>query len=103
MVSLDDSAAVVTGAASGIGEAIAHELTAHGASVVVADVAEDIHTVADDVTDAGGDAVGTVTDISDPDDIDALVDTAVEEFGTIDVLCNNAGVYDDARSVGDTT
>lgn len=103
MVSLSDSAAVVTGAASGIGEAIAHELASHGASVVVADVAEDVHAVADDVSEAGGEAIAQVTDISDPEEIDALVDTAVAEFGTIDVLCNNAGVFDESRSVGDTS
>jgi NAD(P)-dependent dehydrogenase (short-subunit alcohol dehydrogenase family) len=75
--------AVVTGAGSGIGQHIARQLLAEGASVVAADL---------DVGGVPEGAVGVRTDVSRPNDVAALVAAANEQFGGIDLLFNNAGV-----------
>lgn len=86
-------AAVVTGAASGIGRGIALQLAQAGAKVVVADVQPDrAQQVADEIIAAGGEAVGAACDVRDPASIEALADFAWNRFGRIDILCNNAGV-----------
>jgi NAD(P)-dependent dehydrogenase (short-subunit alcohol dehydrogenase family) len=85
--------AVVTGAASGIGRALAEALAREGSVVVVADLdATDAETVAARIRDAGGDALAVGVDVSDAAAVDQLAATTVERFGRVDVLCNNAGV-----------
>ncbi|QRV16449.1 SDR family NAD(P)-dependent oxidoreductase [Haloterrigena salifodinae] len=90
---VEDRVAVVTGAASGIGRTTAKTFADHGASVVVADVDADAgaETVAE-IADDGGEATFVQTDVSDPDDAKAMIETAVDEFGGIDVLYNNAAI-----------
>ncbi|NUB90736.1 glucose 1-dehydrogenase [Haloterrigena sp. SYSU A121-1] len=90
---VEDRVAVVTGAASGIGRTTAKTFAEHGASVVVADVDADAgaETVAE-ITDDGGEATFVRTDVSDPEDAKAMIETAVDEFGGIDVLYNNAAI-----------
>ena len=83
--------AVVTGAAGGIGGAIARELAAEGARVVVSDVQPGDGTVAQ-IEEAGGEAAFLACDVSDPGQVQALVAGAVERFGGLDVLVNNAGI-----------
>ncbi|MFL6580647.1 MAG: SDR family NAD(P)-dependent oxidoreductase [Burkholderiales bacterium] len=84
---------VVTGASSGIGRGVAHELGSHGANVVLAARrSEVLEEVASEVRAAGGEPLVVTTDVSDPDDIQNLADSAVERFGRIDVWINNAGV-----------
>ncbi len=84
---------VITGASSGMGEAAARHLAAKGASVVLgARRADRIEAVAADIVAAGGKAVAIVTDVTSLVDATRLVDTAVETYGRIDVLINNAGV-----------
>lgn len=94
---LSGRTAVVTGAASGIGEATAEVLAAVGADVVAADLdlpgAED--TVAR-ITEDGGSAVAHEVDITDKAAVDALVDRAVEVFGRLDVMANVAGIAHEA-------
>jgi acetoin reductase-like protein len=89
---LKDKVAVVTGGAQGIGEAIVRAYAAEGARVVIADVAEDkAQSLARDI---GNDALAVRLDVRDPASIDATVKAAVERFGGIDILVNNAAVFD---------
>jgi 3-oxoacyl-[acyl-carrier protein] reductase len=85
--------AVVTGAASGIGESVAEVLAQAGASVVLGDLnAEGAEAVAKRIREAGGQAVAQGVDISRRYEIDSLVARAEADFGGLDVLCNVAGV-----------
>jgi NAD(P)-dependent dehydrogenase (short-subunit alcohol dehydrogenase family) len=93
-----DRVAIVTGAAQGIGEAYARALAAEGAAVVVADVNADAgQAVADDIQAAGGQAAFVRTDVGDPGAAQAMADAAVERFGGIDYLVNNAAIYGTMR------
>jgi NAD(P)-dependent dehydrogenase (short-subunit alcohol dehydrogenase family) len=86
--------AIVTGAAQGIGEAYARGLAAEGATVVVADLNEEAGPkVAAGVEADGGRAVYARTDVSDPASARAMADLAVDQFGGIDYLVNNAAIY----------
>lgn len=90
---LDEQVAIVTGASSGIGEATAHALATQGASVVVAARREDeLEALANEIETDGGEALAVPTDVTDEDDIDALVETTLDEFDSVDVLVNCAGV-----------
>jgi len=85
--------AVVTGGASGIGRATAAALASAGAAVVVADVdADGAAGVADTLSAAGARAVARAVDVSDPESVTDLVRGAVAEFGSLDIMVNNAGV-----------
>jgi NAD(P)-dependent dehydrogenase (short-subunit alcohol dehydrogenase family) len=85
--------AVVTGAASGIGRALAEAFAAAGSAVVVADLdAAAAEAVAAGIRAAGGEAEAMEVDVSDAAAVDRLAAGTVERFGRVDVLCNNAGV-----------
>ena len=85
--------AIVTGAASGIGEASAIRLAEEGANVICADLnSEGVNGTADQIVKSGGNAIGYKIDISASDQCDAIVSKAVSTFGSIDILVNNAGV-----------
>ncbi len=92
--SLESKTAVVTGASSGIGAATCHELADGGANVVLAARSEDrIDDLAADLeADYGIEALAVPTNVREEDDVDALLEAAVDEFGGIDVLVNNAGL-----------
>ncbi len=84
---------VITGASSGLGEAAARHLAARGATVVVgARRAERIQAIADEIVKAGGRALAIRTDVTDAAQVQRLVDAAVEQYGRIDVILNNAGL-----------
>lgn len=91
--SLARRTAVVTGSASGIGAALAADLASYGMNVVVADIdADGAATVAARVTDAGGSALAVPVDTTDPASVEALADAAYATYGSVELLCNNAGV-----------
>lgn len=90
---LDGSVAVVTGAAAGIGEAIAERYAGEGARVVVADVqADHVRAVADRIAADGGEAYSEVVDMADVPAVRRMISRSVERLGRIDILVNNAGV-----------
>ena len=93
MKSLKNKTIVITGASSGIGEAMAREYAARGARVVLgARSAEKLERLTDEIRRAGGAAAWCAADIVRPEECEALVETAVREFGGIDVLVCNAGI-----------
>ena len=85
---LQDKVCVITGAGSGMGKAMAELFHAHGAKLVLADISGKQDEVA---AALGGDAVGVHCDVSDEADVQAMIATAEDTFGRLDVLCNNAG------------
>ena len=89
---LNDRVAVVTGAGAGIGQGIAAGLAAAGADVVIADIDPERGAVTAGLVDAAGRAALVVpADVSDTDQVRAMVEQAVERFGRVDILVNNAG------------
>jgi NAD(P)-dependent dehydrogenase (short-subunit alcohol dehydrogenase family) len=93
MRELSGKTAVITGAASGIGRALAERVAAAGMHVVLADVeAPRLEEVEAAVRAAGVDALSVVADVSDPDAVDRLRDAALARFDRVNLVCNNAGV-----------
>ena len=96
MSKLTGKVAVVTGASKGIGAAIAKALAAEGASVVVnyASSKEGADRTVDEIYKAGGKAVAVGGDVSKPADAQAIIDAAISNYGRLDILVNNSGVYE---------
>ena len=91
--SLSGKVALVTGAGRNIGEGIAHGLAERGARVLVNDlVSERAAQVADDIADRGYLAAETAFDVTNPDQVSAVVAGAAASFGPVDILVNNAGI-----------
>ena len=91
---LNGKVAIVTGGATGIGEAVAKKFAQQGAKVVIAAFPEDpVDGVVKEINDAGGTAVAYKGDISRPSSAQECVKKAVEEFGQLNILINNAGVF----------
>ncbi|TYP74752.1 SDR family oxidoreductase [Paenibacillus methanolicus] len=101
---LTGKVAVVTGAASGMGKAIAELYAAEGAKVVVADLRlESAQEVVTGIEGKGGQAIAVAANVAVEADIQRMIDTAVEQFGTVDILVNNAGIMDNFVPAGDLT
>ncbi len=89
----DGRVAIVTGAGSGFGEGIAKLFAEEGARVVVADIRpEGADRVTREITDRGGQAVVSITDVTQNDQVAAMVRKALDSFGRLDIMVNNAGV-----------
>jgi len=104
MSKLTGKVAVVTGASKGIGAAIARALGAEGASVVVnySSSKSGADKVVQEITERGGRAIAVKSDVSRASDAQALVDDTIQAFGRLDVLVNNAGVFEFAPLEGIT-
>jgi NADP-dependent 3-hydroxy acid dehydrogenase YdfG len=90
---ITDKVVVITGASSGLGESTARLLAHHGAKVVLGARRKDrIDAVVSEISAAGGKAVGFTVDVTKRAEVEALIKRAVEGFGRVDVLVNNAGV-----------
>lgn len=103
MARLKDKTAVITGSGKGLGEAMALLFSREGAKIVVFDIDEPAgRETVEQIQEQGGEAIFVHGDVSNPDDAVRLINTAVDAYGRVDVLVNNAGVHVD-RTVADTT
>jgi NADP-dependent 3-hydroxy acid dehydrogenase YdfG len=94
MKTLSDKVVIITGASSGIGEATANILASKGAKVVLAARRiERLKIITDNIIKSGNIAVYYKTDVTNKRDVEALVNNTLKEFGQIDVLINNAGIF----------
>ena len=101
---LKDKVAVITGAGSGMGRAMANLFSSEGAKIVAAEWnAESLDAVVAEIRAAGGEVVGVQGNVALEADDAKIIETAVATFGTVDVLCNNAGVMDVNQAVGEVT
>jgi NAD(P)-dependent dehydrogenase (short-subunit alcohol dehydrogenase family) len=92
-ITLEGQVAIVTGAGRGIGRAIAHAFAGAGASIALASrTEEELQRVAAEVRDLGARAAAIPTDVADEAAVERLVEATIAEFGTLDVMVNNAGV-----------
>jgi len=99
---LEGKIAVITGTGSGMGRAMANLFAAEGAKVVAAEWnAAALDEVVAEVKAAGGTIIGVAGDVSNRDDDRRIIQTAIDTYGRIDILCNNAGIMDNMAAAGD--
>jgi len=102
MYELKQKVALVTGGASGIGQAAAKLYAAHGARVVISDLDEiNGEETVKQIRQKGGEAVFLKTDVSDPVACEALIADAVKTFGSVDIAFNNAGISGESNPIGE--
>ena len=101
-MALKEKVAIVTGAGSGIGKAIALSYAAEGAKVVVSDINEESgNTTVEEIKKTGGEAFFVKADTSSAEDNKNLVSQTVEKYGRLDIACNNAGIGGPAQPTGE--
>lgn len=99
---LNQKVAIVTGGASGIGEAAAVLYATYGAKVVVSDIHEQAgNDVVAQIKQKGGEAIFVKADVSKAEECELLVNKTVEAYGRVDIAFNNAGISGEANSVGE--
>ncbi|MGI5287874.1 SDR family NAD(P)-dependent oxidoreductase [Nonomuraea polychroma] len=104
MKNLENKVAVITGAASGIGRGMAETFAAAGMRVVLSDVEEAaLHSTAAELRDGGADVHAAPADVSVAEDVAALAASALQEYGAVHVVCNNAGVHTGSRPTWEST
>jgi len=95
----NEKVVVVTGAASGIGRALAGAFAARGARLVLADVHDEaLERAATELREGGAEVLAVRTDVARQDEVDALAEAALETYGAVHVVCNNAGVFAGGQS-----
>jgi NAD(P)-dependent dehydrogenase (short-subunit alcohol dehydrogenase family) len=93
MEDLQGKVAVITGGASGIGRAVADKAAAEGMKIILGDIEEGpLKAAVDDLNSTGAEALGVVTDVSDRASVEALRDAALDRFGAVHLVHNNAGI-----------
>ena len=94
---LKDRVALITGGASGIGEATAHKFSKEGAKVVICDIAlESANKVANAIKENGGEALAIAANVCKKDEIENVVSKVIKDFGKLEILVNNAGINRDS-------
>lgn len=97
---LQEKVAIVTGAASGMGKAIAELYAKEGAKVVASDLnLEGVEAVVSEINKNGGEAVAIKTNVANEEDLQAMYDLALETYGRLDIIVNNAGIMDGMEPV----
>lgn len=103
MENLSGKTAVITGASKGIGEAAARHMAGLGMNVVLAARSENaVKAIAEDIVAEGGRAIGIACDVGSYDQVQSLIDQALDAFGSVDVLVNNAGLIDPIARLEDS-
>ena len=101
---LENKVAIITGAAGAIGRATAIRFAKEGAQIVVADIGEEAgEETANIIKENGGEAIFVQTDVTNPDHVENMVNLAVEQYGKLDILFNNAGVTIEEQKIPDVT
>lgn len=101
---LKNKVAIITGAASGMGKAIAIRYAKEGAKVILSDInKEALDEVVDKINSDGGTAMGVVADMAKKEDIENLANITTDTYKTIDILVNNAGIMDNFVPIGELT
>ncbi len=101
---LQGKVAVITGAGSGMGKAMAQLFAKEGAKVIAADINQAaVEAVAAGIRQTGGEITGLTANMAKNEDVERMIHTAVSTYGSLDILVNNAGVMDNAEPVGDVS
>ena len=96
---LENKVAIVTGAARGIGRAIAKRLSQDGAAVAICDLLEEISATAEELRSEGANVVPLQVNVTDTEAVESMVQTAIDKLGRVDILVNNAGIVRDSLIV----
>ncbi len=103
MKPLDGKTALITGSARGIGRAIAVKLGSMGANIVISDVLDELcQETAGQLAEAGYQTLSAPGNVTNPDDVAAMIKSVVDKFGSLDILVNNAGITKDALLIRQT-